>query len=90
MATEAIIQPIPSSTTVTEDLTSFVSETNSFIRRNQDVVIVCVAIGVALLLGRTIIRRELKHINFTINLPDVFPDELRDIVDNQYTRAAGL
>lgn len=87
---EAIVQPIPSSTTVTEDLTSFVSETNSFIRRNQDVVVVVVAIGVALLLGRTIIRRELKHIKFNINLPDSFPEELADIVDNHYTRASGM
>lgn len=86
---EAIVHPIPSSTTVAEDLTSVVGEANSFIRRNQDVVIVCVAIGVALLLGRTIVRRELKHIQFNINIPDFLPDGLGDIVDNEYTRAVG-
>lgn len=87
---ELNVHPIPSSTSITEDLTSVVGEANSFIRRNQDVVIVCVAIGVALLLGRTIVRRELKHINFSINIPEYLPDGLGDIVDNQYTRAAGI
>lgn len=87
---EALVQTVPSHTTVTEDLHSVVGDANSFIRRNQDVVVVCVAIGVALLLGRAIIRRELKHIKFSINLPESFPEDLADIVDNQYTRASGL
>lgn len=68
--TEATMRTVPAETSITEDMRTLLDDTRAFYHRNRDVIVIVGAIGISLLISRSIIRRELKRLNFTI---DVYP-----------------
>lgn len=73
---EATIHTLPSETTITEDLSRLGDDTKRFFARNRNTAIVVLAIGTAILINRSILRRELRRLNFSV---DVFPYDMGDL-----------
>lgn len=80
MSETHVIHTLPAETTVSEDLGSLYSDYRLFYHRNRDVVIIVGAIGVALLINRAILRRELRRLNFTA---EFFPFNPTDYLDEE-------
>lgn len=76
--TEAVMHAVPAETSITEDVRTLYDDTRTFVYRHRDVIIVVTAIGVSLLISRTIIRRELKRLNFSV---DIYPGDGFDEYD---------
>lgn len=75
MATE--IHTVPADTTISEDLTSVFDDAKRFYDENKGVVLVIGAIAVSILINRSILRRELRRLNFTA---EFFPyDEMESL-----------
>lgn len=75
---DAVMRTVPAETSITEDVKTLVDDARAFVHRNRDVLIVVSALGVSLLINRAIMRRELKRLNFTI---DVYPSDGFDEYD---------
>lgn len=68
---EAIVHPVPSETTIIEDTRDLASTMKRFYYNNREVVLITTVIGVALLINRRMLRKELKRLNFEV---EVFGD----------------
>lgn len=71
---------------VEEDGTTLLDDVRAVIRNNKTVFIIAGVIGVGLLINRAMIKREIKHINFTFERPIDFDTDWNDIVDDEVTR----
>lgn len=80
MSETHVIHTIPADTTVSEDLGAVYLDYKQFYHRNRDVIIIVGAIGVALLINRAILRRELRRLNFTA---EFFPYDPTDFLDEE-------
>lgn len=87
MSETHVIHTLPAETTVSEDLQSVYVDYKRFYHRNRDVLIVVGAIGVALLINRAILRRELRRLNFTA---EFFPYEPTDYLDEEMLDAMAM
>lgn len=74
--TEATMRTVPAETSITEDMRTLLDDARTFYHRNRDVIVIMGGLGVSLLIARSMMRRELKRLNFTIDVyPGVGSDE---------------
>lgn len=70
--TEAIMHPVPSETTVTQEVSSLSTEMRRYFHRNGDAfLMIALSVG-AMFVNRLILRRELKRLQFQV---EIFPDD---------------
>lgn len=69
---EAIIHPVPSETTVTEDASSLFGHLRRYFHRNGDAFLALTLAGVAIVINRAVLRHELKRLTFNV---EIFPDD---------------
>lgn len=68
---DAFVHPVPSETTLVDDTRDLATTLHRFYRRNREVVLITTVIGASLVLNRRMLRRELKRLNFVV---EVFGD----------------
>ena len=71
MSTELHAHPVPSDTTLVDDARNMLRSASHFYDRHHVAISVLSTGALLLLVNRYIMRRELTHINFAI---DVYPD----------------
>ena len=71
---------------VEEDGTTLLDDFRAVVRNNKTIFIVTGIVVAALWVNRAMIRRELKHINFTFERGVDFDADWGDIVDDETTR----
>lgn len=71
---------------VEEDGTTLLDDVRAVIRNNKTVFMVAGIVVLGLWVNRAMIRRELKHINFTFERGVDFDTDYLDIVDDETTR----
>lgn len=69
--TELHAHPVPAETTIVDDSRTLLRSIVYFYDRNRVVLAVTGVIAVSLLVNRAMMRRELRHLNFAI---DIYPD----------------
>lgn len=65
MAETTVIHTIPSETTISEDITTVLDDLRVFYHNNRDLCLIVGAVATAVLLNRSILRRELKRLSFS-------------------------
>lgn len=70
--TEATIHPIPSETTVHEDVSTLAQDFKRYFHRNGDAFLMLTLTTVGIMMNRVILRRELRRLSFNV---EIFPDD---------------
>lgn len=68
MAAEAVVHPVLSATTVTEQTNDLTQQVKEFFDRNHTCISVAAVLGVSLFLTRAIVRRELTRLKFIVEV----------------------
>lgn len=74
--TDAHVHTVPAETTVVEDTRELVTSLRAFYSKNREIVLVTTVIGLSLFITRRMLRRELKRLNFVVEVfGDYQPEE---------------
>lgn len=65
---DAHVHTIPADTTVVEDTRELVTSLRTYYAKNRDIVLIASVIGLSLLVTRRMLRRELKRLNFVVEV----------------------
>lgn len=68
MAAEAIVHPVLSATTVTEQTNDLTQQVREFYDRNHTAISIAALLGVSLFLTRAVVRRELTRLKFIVEV----------------------
>lgn len=83
--TEAHVQPVLASTTVSEDARDLIQDVRKFYERNHVCITVTTVLFFSVLLNRSVFRRELKRLRFAVEL--IAEDEGVDYFDRLVAEA---
>lgn len=65
---EAVVHPILSATTVSEQSHDLTQQAKEFYDRNHTVISVAAVLGISIFLTRSIVRRELTRLRFVVEV----------------------
>lgn len=71
---------------VEDDGTTLLDDARNLVKNHKTAFVVIGIIGVGLLLNRAMIRRELKHINFSFERAPDFDSDYQLVIDDEITR----
>lgn len=62
---DPVIHTIPSEVSISADIQNLFDDTKAFVHRNRDLCIIIGVIGITVVLNRSMLRRELRRLQFT-------------------------
>lgn len=65
---DAHVHPVPADTTVVEDTRELVTSLRTYYTKNREIVLITTVIGLSLYVTRRMLRRELKRLNFVVEV----------------------